>query len=539
MCTEIDELNFDAISDYADWALQSGIWDGRLVSLEDKVQLQDEIAERILNLLLSQNPDSFEFQKMSAQLATIGSDNPYLLEKDIHELHLTQDGIIVQSGFFSPIKNFWKEHKVEILIGVAAVAIVTAVVVVAVCTGGAAARAAAAGGAGLGGLAGSPNNKNPVPPTPGPIEPVNPSDPFERTISGSSALAEPPPVQTRFWHAPFHHRKSRPQPHPVKPEPAFEPPPMQRPFPNLDLYRFDSNQNPPNLPLFPDLPKPTPNIYEQFGLTDKFQPTPDGPHIAAIPDGYDPQRDAIPLEPTPEVSQDGLIARLLHLNESSRSFKLDGIEYPNRCISISNGIGVTFEEAQQNALFLQGFTENQQIEGVYNQTHRAPVDLAEAFVLNYLGITFTKRQHIENWTRFHERNENNPKAKYLQIGHSKATLEIKNALIEAPQEIRDRVIVVTIAPSAVVPDELCYQSFNYASRDIVPYGELFHVGFFDQNEMGISRRAEEAIEHFGELIFLEPHPEAKMMDHEFMSPTYEGKIKEHIDEYNACNGEYE
>jgi len=148
MCIEIDELNFDAVSNYADWALQSGIWNGRFVTIDDQSQFQDEIAKRILNQLISQNPESFEFQKMSAQLAMIGTENRSLLEKDIQKLHLTQDGVIVQSGLFSPIKNFWKEHKVEILIGVAAVAIVTAVVVVTVCTGGAAAGAAAAGGAG-------------------------------------------------------------------------------------------------------------------------------------------------------------------------------------------------------------------------------------------------------------------------------------------------------------------------------------------------------------------------------------------------------
>lgn len=182
MCTEIDELSFGAISDYTDWALQSGIWDGRIVSQEDTAQLQDEVAERILQLLLSHDPDSFDFQKMSAQLAAIGTGNPYLLEKDIHELHLTQDGLIIQSGFFSPIKRFWKEHKVEILTGVAVVAVVTAVIVVTVCTGGAGAgAAAAAGSAGLGGLAGSPD-KNPSPPKPSPIGSVNP---FDKVISGS------------------------------------------------------------------------------------------------------------------------------------------------------------------------------------------------------------------------------------------------------------------------------------------------------------------------------------------------------------------
>ena len=123
---------------------------------------------------------------------------------------------------------------------------------------------------------------------------------------------------------------------------------------------------------------------------------------------------------------------------------------------------------------------------------------------------------LENWTEFHKQNVDRPHAKYLQFCHSQGAIQMKNALMHAPKEIRDRVIVVAIAPAAVVSKELCYQSYNYASKkDIVPFGELAFAGALSTNEYSTSPVLEMAMEHHEELIILEPHPDATEMDHNF------------------------
>jgi isopentenyl phosphate kinase len=68
---------------------------------------------------------------------------------------------------------------------------------------------------------------------------------------------------------------------------------------------------------------------------------------------------------------------------------------------------------------------------------------------------------IQKWSEFHHRNADQPSAKILHFCHSQGTLHTKNALLRLPKEIRDRVIVVAIAPAAVVPKKLCHESFNF------------------------------------------------------------------------------
>jgi hypothetical protein len=120
---------------------------------------------------------------------------------------------------------------------------------------------------------------------------------------------------------------------------------------------------------------------------------------------------------------------------------------------------------------------------------------------------------------------------------------VKNALEKAPQEIRDRVIVVAVGPGIVVPDRLCFKAFNYASEKDIVY----------KIAPGPSRPLESVVvhdlcvvPHFGEapsddreeLIILPANPEAKGIDHEFQSPTFEPPLKNVIDNYNKHGGEY-
>jgi hypothetical protein len=199
------------------------------------------------------------------------------------------------------------------------------------------------------------------------------------------------------------------------------------------------------------------------------------------------------------------------------------------------------DNAVGHADYVGQLASGQSVDWVYNNSHGALGDLVEVFTQNYLGISpNTSNLLTDNWIAFHEENKHNPNARYFQLCHSQGAIHLRNALAKAPQEIRDRVIVVAIAPATVIPEDMCFQSFNYASKkDIVPLGELVFAGALDTREIGISPVVEMALEHRKELILLDPHPDATGIDHDFRSPTFEKIIKDHIEDYYRKNGEYE
>mgnify|MGYP003353666719 CR=1 FL=1 len=99
-------------------------------------------------------------------------------------------------------------------------------------------------------------------------------------------------------------------------------------------------------------------------------------------------------------------------------------------------------------------------------------------------------------------------------------------------------IVVAIAPGAIISKKMCYKSYNYASKkDVVPLGEVFFAGL---NEPEIRKElVKEVVEHRQELIVLDPHPTASGIDHDFQSPTFYEIIDTRLNEYLLKGGSYE
>lgn len=213
---------------------------------------------------------------------------------------------------------------------------------------------------------------------------------------------------------------------------------------------------------------------------------------------------------------------------------------PRAGIGGINGINTTAEQAGLHRKYLEGFFSHRTVDWVYNKSHGAAIDLLEVFAMNYWGISpKTANELRANWAAFHEENKERPQAKYLQFCHSQGAIHVRNALAGASAEIRDRVIVVAIAPGAVVPAEICFRSYNYASkRDIVPYGELGYAGALNTHEFGSSRFFENVMERRKELTLLDPHPKAVDIDHDFQSPTFQEVIEQAVKRHAECNGEY-
>ena len=124
------------------------------------------------------------------------------------------------------------------------------------------------------------------------------------------------------------------------------------------------------------------------------------------------------------------------------------------------------------------------------------------------------------WNGFFERASAN--AKFLMICHSQGAIHVRNALLAYPKELRERILVVAIAPAAYIYRETCAQVLHYRvsrKRDPVPY--------IDREG---AQRAKETI------IDLNPHPDAYWHDHNFNSPTYFRELLKRIDNFVTSQG---
>jgi hypothetical protein len=239
--------------------------------------------------------------------------------------------------------------------------------------------------------------------------------------------------------------------------------------------------------------------------------------------------------------------------EQSRYYKIEGFDIPGMRITNINGMGNTFEFAKRNAEHIQSLMPNKMsIHGIYNQNNGIlgiPIfDLIEIGALNYPGCSpITAQLLIDEWTEFHERNKDNPYAKLFHECHSQGAIHTRNALRQLPEEIRKRIIVLALAPAVVVPRELCYASYNYASKqDCIPLGQIafeVFVGAIRGNSMDDNERAawlNRVVEEQQQIIWLEPHKDAGLfdLDHACQSPTFMPVIKKHLEDYFMCNGDY-
>ena len=109
-----------------------------------------------------------------------------------------------------------------------------------------------------------------------------------------------------------------------------------------------------------------------------------------------------------------------------------------------------------------------------------------------------------------------PDRKALVVFHSQGGINVTNALLCCPDELRERVIAVGLASAKYVYQETCYQSVHYRAKP-----ERDPIGYLDQRG---SRRERNSI------VTLNSHPNAPLHDHDFQSPTYRRAI---IDELRA------
>jgi hypothetical protein len=217
----------------------------------------------------------------------------------------------------------------------------------------------------------------------------------------------------------------------------------------------------------------------------------------------------------------------------SRNFLMPGPPFPHGRIGGIAGINTSLAQNEFYAKKVQQWAQDYQIDWTYNASHSFPLDLCESFFFNYNGYSTPAKLLIALWTQFADTGVEG--AKYLQICHSQGAIHVRNALARCPEEVRNRVVVVAIAPGVVIPKSLCFASYNYASkRDGVPYGQIATSGFFAPDN---DERMLQHWQDLRELVWLDPHPNAPFFDHSFESPTFEEVIRGHIEGF-LVNGKF-
>ncbi len=240
------------------------------------------------------------------------------------------------------------------------------------------------------------------------------------------------------------------------------------------------------------------------------------------------------------------VSSLERSNPSVSDYISPGIQRSDMGIGFINGIDNSMEFAMSHTDYIHTLAQGYSVELFYSQTNGMLADLQEAAFGN---VSSSKEldQLKDAWRLFDEANRGNPGAKYLQICHSQGGAYVKKALEESSQEIRDRVIVVNIAVAVIIPNALCYQSYNYASEN--DYINLVEIArnYDPDLTMGLKQWAK-MMKHRNEIIWIKGSfgpwwvPDLLYhlysMHHEFQDPIFKDIIADHIAEYLNNNGNY-
>jgi len=191
-------------------------------------------------------------------------------------------------------------------------------------------------------------------------------------------------------------------------------------------------------------------------------------------------------------------------DDHSYSFDIGLPEFEDRGVGFINGIGNNFDGAFESTRYISQLLGGKNVHSVYNPTHGLPYDLKESYFNLIYVATDPVRQLHGMWDNYF--NSTSDVSKFLMVCHSQGAIHVRNALLTYPEERRNRISVLAIAPAAYMPKGLCAQALHYragAERDVVP-----RLDFFGAARAGNT------------IVDLKSHPDAPLFDHPFGSSTY-------------------
>lgn len=183
----------------------------------------------------------------------------------------------------------------------------------------------------------------------------------------------------------------------------------------------------------------------------------------------------------------------------------------------TNGIFTDFSGSSKNAQHLMSLSPDKEypINLTYSQTSGTPgIDMIRSGLSLYLGVvTPPVFDLMEQWNSYFANPSN--KGPFLQTAHSEGCINVRNALIMYDEKLRQRINFAAFAPACYTDKHLCGNVVHYVSkRDMVP--------FIDK--AGRIRNADT-------IVYLDPHPDAPLLDHSFRSPTYERPLKDELNRH--------
>lgn len=210
-----------------------------------------------------------------------------------------------------------------------------------------------------------------------------------------------------------------------------------------------------------------------------------------------------------------LLDRFWPYTEPSKIYDLNLPEKKNFRIGFINGICNNYDESMESVAHISKLANGYNVHAVYNASHGCKMDITECVMGLSYKATEPVRQLHKMWGDFFSESSND--ATFLMICHSQGAIHVRNALLDYPEDLRNRIAVVAIAPGGYIYQQTCASVTHYRVsfwRDIVPRFDFFG-----------SQRSKNTITK------LDSHSKAPLHDHSFVSPTYSTKLNEHIEKY--------
>ncbi len=154
--------------------------------------------------------------------------------------------------------------------------------------------------------------------------------------------------------------------------------------------------------------------------------------------------------------------------EKCRFYQVAGLPLVKGEICFINGMGISFDHAQWDADHIaEAYTQGHELHCVYGANYGAWDWLSAVY--GQKGIALPQaRLLVQKWGEFFAQRPS--EEKYLQICTSRGAVDVVAALRLMPETLRNRIIVISLAPAYIVEEDLCYKAFNFmVGSDHVPY----------------------------------------------------------------------
>jgi RHS repeat-associated protein len=200
----------------------------------------------------------------------------------------------------------------------------------------------------------------------------------------------------------------------------------------------------------------------------------------------------------------------------------EGVENtPNtKHVYFVNGMNTSFKKARSYATSLFDYNKDIKVKGVYNTRDGWIWDLTKA-VMNIMGAPTDASELLHKECTNFFSNYTGGERLFL-VGHSAGAGVVKEVIERLPTESQKRCVIITIAPSVVIPKKPHIMANNYASEgDLVPW-------------LASYRNYPQSRDEYKQLHRVPTHPNGTRIDHTFISPNFAEVLREHL---NQCYSE--